>query len=71
MSRSDLVAALAAERVADLRHQVDYLAGLVALLPASPQRAAARAAVRAIDRSIAELLRNLGVDDRPARPPAP
>jgi hypothetical protein len=69
MSRSDLVAALAAERIADLRHQVDYLASMVALLPASPQRAAARAAVQAIDRDIANLLQNLGVDDRSTRPP--
>ncbi|HZA79090.1 MAG TPA: hypothetical protein VE623_22160 [Acidimicrobiales bacterium] len=60
---------MAAERVADLRRQIDYMASTVALLPASPQRAAARAAVQAIDRDIAELLRHLGVDDTTARPP--
>jgi hypothetical protein len=65
------VAALAAERVAELRRQIDYLASTVALLPASPRRAAARAAVQAIDRDIAELLRQLGVDDPRARPPTP
>jgi hypothetical protein len=69
MSRSDPVAALAAERVAELRRQIDYLASTVALLPASPRRAAARAAVQAIDRDIAELLRHLGVDDPGTRPP--
>jgi len=69
MSGPDAVAALAAERVAELRHQIDYLASTVALLPASPRRAAARAAVQAIDRDIAELLRQLGVDDPTARPP--
>jgi hypothetical protein len=69
MSRSDAVAALAAERVAELRRQIDYLASTVALLPASPQRAAARAAVQAIDRDIAQLFRHLGVDDTTARPP--
>ena len=69
MSRADAVAAMAAERVAELRRQIDYLASMVALLPASPQRAAARAAVQAIDRDIAELLRHLGVDDTTARPP--
>jgi hypothetical protein len=69
MSRSDAVAALAAERVADLRREIDYLASTVALLPASPQRAAARAAVQAIDRDIAQLLRHLGVDGTTARPP--
>jgi hypothetical protein len=69
MSRADAVAAMAAERVAELRRQIDYLASTVALLPASPQRAAARAAVQAIDRDIAELLRHLGVDDTTARPP--
>ena len=69
MSRADAVAAMAAERVAELRRQIDYLASTVALLPASPQRAAARAAVQAIDRDIAELLRHLGVDDATARPP--
>jgi hypothetical protein len=70
MSRSDIVAALAAERVAELRRQIDYLASTVALLPASPQRAAARAAVRAIDRDIAELLRHLGVDYPPSPGPS-
>jgi uncharacterized protein involved in exopolysaccharide biosynthesis len=69
MSGPDAVAALAAERVAELRRQIDYLASTVALLPASPRRAAARAAVQAIDRDIAELLRQLGVDDPTARPP--
>ena len=69
MSRSDAVAALAAERVAELRREIDYLASTVALLPASPQRAAARAAVQAIDRDIAQLLRHLGVDDTTRRPP--
>ena len=69
MSGPDAVAALAAERVAELRHRIDYLASTVALLPASPRRAAARAAVQAIDRDIAELLRQLGVDDPTARPP--
>ena len=70
MSDPDVVSALAAERVAELRHQIDYLAGTVALLPASPRRAAARAAVRAIERDIAELLRHLGVEDPGAQPPA-
>lgn len=69
MNDPDVVAALAAERVAELRHQIDYLAGTVALLPASPRRAAARAAVRAIERDIAELLRFLGVEFVGARPP--
>ena len=69
MSRPDAVAAMAAERVAELRRQIDYLASTVALLPASPQRAPARTAVQAIDRHIAELLRHLGVDDTTARPP--
>jgi hypothetical protein len=70
MSRPDAVAALAAERVAELRRQIDYLASTVALLPASPQRAAARAAVQAIERDIAELLRHLGVVEDPGtRPP--
>jgi hypothetical protein len=69
MSRADAVAAMSAERVAELRRQIDYLASTVALLPASPQRAAARAAVQAIDRDISELLRHLGVDDTTARPP--
>jgi hypothetical protein len=63
------LAALAAERVADLRRQIDYLASTVALLPASPRRAAARAAVDAIDRDIAQLLWHLGVDVPPTRPP--
>jgi hypothetical protein len=70
MSRADAVAAMAAERVAELRRQIDYLASMVALLPASPQRAAARAAVQAIDRDIAELLRHLGVDDPTIPPPS-
>ena len=70
MSDPDAVAALAAERVAELRHQVTYLTGTVALLPASPRRAAARAAVQAIERDIAELLRLLGVEDPGAQPPA-
>jgi hypothetical protein len=60
MSRSD---ALAAERVAELRIQIGYLASTVALLPASPRRAAALSAVRAIDRDITELVWHLGVDD--------
>jgi hypothetical protein len=64
MTGPDAVAALAAERVAELRRQIDYLASTVALLPASPRRAAARAAVEAIDRDIAALLRALGADDR-------
>jgi hypothetical protein len=63
MTDPDVVASLAAERVADLRHQIDYLSSTVALLPASPRRAAARAAVQAIDRDIAELLRYLSGDD--------
>jgi hypothetical protein len=70
MSGPDPVARLAAERVAELRHQIDYLASTVALLPASPRRAAARAAVEAIERDIAELLRLLGVGDEP-EPPSP
>jgi hypothetical protein len=41
VSDPDVVATLAAERVGDLRHQIDYLASMVALLPASPRRAAA------------------------------
>jgi hypothetical protein len=69
MSHPDVVATLAAERVADLRHQIDYLAGTVALLPASPRRAAARAAVQTIDRDIAELLRYLSGEDSAAQPP--
>jgi hypothetical protein len=69
MTDPDVVASLAAERVADLRHQIDYLASTVALLPASPQRAAARAAVQAIDRDIAELLRYLSGDDPATQPP--
>jgi hypothetical protein len=68
MSGPDPVAGLAAERVAELRRQIDYLASTVAMLPASPRRAAARAAVEAIDRDIAELLRHLGVDDDPDPP---
>jgi uncharacterized protein involved in exopolysaccharide biosynthesis len=68
MSRPDAVAGLTAERVAELRRQIDYLATTVTLLPASPRRAAARAAVQAIERDIAELLRLLGVDD-PTTPP--
>ena len=68
MSRPDAVARLAAERVAELRHEIDYLASTVALLPVSPRRAAARAAVEAIERDIAELLRQLDVDD-PTTPP--
>ena len=59
---------VANERVADLRRQIDYLASTVALLPASPRRAAARSAVEAIDRDVAELLRHLGVDVPPSRP---
>jgi len=66
VSRSD---ALAAERVAELRLQIDYLASTVALLPASPRRAAALSAVRAIDRDITELLWHLGVDDSTSQPP--
>ena len=68
MSGPDAVAALAAERVAELRRQIDYLASTVALLPASPRRAAARAAVQAIERDIAELLRHLGAVDDPGHP---
>jgi hypothetical protein len=68
MTGPDAVAALAAERVAELRREIDYLAATVALLPASPQRAAARVAVQAIDRDIAQLLRHLGVDEMTARP---
>ena len=71
MSGPEAVAALAAERVDELRRQIDYLASTVALLPASPRRAAARAAVQAIDRDIAELLRPLGVDDSLPPPKAP
>jgi hypothetical protein len=63
MSRHEAVAALAADRVAALRREIDYLASTVALLPASPQRAAAQAAVRAIDRDVADLLQSLGVGD--------
>jgi hypothetical protein len=70
MTDPDVVAALATERVAELRHQIDYLASTVALLPASPRRAAARSAVRAIDHDIAELLRHLGAGyDSDAGPP--
>jgi hypothetical protein len=68
VSDPDVVATLAAERVADLRHQIDYLASTVALLPASPRRAAARAAVQTIDRDIAELLRYLSGDDPASQP---
>jgi hypothetical protein len=68
MSGPEAVAALAAERVDDLRRPIDYLASTVALLPASPRRAAARAAAQAIDRDIAELLWQLGVD-QPLPPP--
>jgi hypothetical protein len=68
MSRPDAVAGLTAERVAELRRQIDFLGTTVALLPASPRRAAARVAVQAIERDIAELLRHLGVDD-PTTPP--
>ena len=71
MSGPEAVADLAAERVDELRRQVDYLASTVALLPASPRRAAARAAVQAIDRDIAELLRQLGVDDSLPHPRLP
>lgn len=71
MSGPEAVAALAAERVAELRRQIDYLASTVALLPASPRRAAARAAVQAIERDIAELLRQLGVEDSLPPPKAP
>jgi hypothetical protein len=46
VSDADVVATLAAERLADLRRQIDYLASTVALLPATPRRAAARAAVQ-------------------------
>lgn len=65
LSGSDV---LAAERVAELRRQIDYLRSTVALLPATPKRAAALSAVRAIDRDIAELLWHLGVAEAP-RPP--
>jgi hypothetical protein len=47
----------------------DYQASTVALVPASPRRAAALAAVQAIERDIAELLRHLGVDDPIIPPP--
>jgi hypothetical protein len=40
VSDPDVVATLAAERVADLRRQIDYLASTVALLSATPRRAA-------------------------------
>jgi hypothetical protein len=69
MSDPDVVATLAAERVADLRHQIEYLASTVALLPVSPRRAAARAAVQTIDRDIAELLRYLSGEDSGTQPP--
>jgi hypothetical protein len=66
ISRPDVVAALAAPRVTELRRHIDCLASAVALLPASPRRAA----VQAIERDIAELLRHLGVVGEPtARPP--
>jgi uncharacterized protein involved in exopolysaccharide biosynthesis len=58
-------------RVDELRRQIDYLASTVALLPASPRRAAARAAVQAIDREIAELLRQLGVNHSLPPPKGP
>jgi hypothetical protein len=57
---------LAAERVAELRRQIDYLRSTVALLPASPRRSAALSAIRAIDRDIAELLWHLGVAEAPS-----
>jgi len=66
VSRSD---ALGAERVAELRLQIDYLASTIALLPASPRRAAALSAVRAIDRDITELLWYLVVDDSTSQRP--
>jgi hypothetical protein len=66
VSRSD---ALGAERVAELRLQIDYLASTIALLPASPRRAAALSAVRAIDRDITELLWCLVVDDSTSQRP--
>jgi hypothetical protein len=69
VSDPDVMATLAAERVADLRHQIDYLASTVALLPTSPRRAAARAAVQTIDRDVAELLRYLSGDDPATQPP--
>jgi hypothetical protein len=71
MSDPEAVAALAAERVGELRRQIDYLASTVALLPASPRRAAARTAVQAIDREIAELLRQLGVNHSLPPPKGP
>jgi hypothetical protein len=66
---SKVVAALASDRVDELRRQIDYLAHTVALLPASQQRAAAQAAVRAIDHDIAQLLWHLGAVEAPPRPP--
>jgi hypothetical protein len=69
VSDPDVMATLAAERVADLRHQIDYLASTVALLPTSPRRAAARAAVQTMDRDVAELLRYLSGDDPATQPP--
>lgn len=69
MARPEAVAALASARIVELRHNIDYLAATVALLPAGPQRAAARAAVRAIDRDITDLLGHLGVTN-PSRRPA-
>jgi hypothetical protein len=48
---------------------MDYLASTIALLPASPRRAAALSAVRAIDRDITELLWYLGVDNSTSQRP--
>jgi hypothetical protein len=48
---------------------MDYLASTIALLPASPRRAAALSAVRAIDRDITELLWYLVVDDSTSQRP--
>jgi hypothetical protein len=56
------------ERVPTRYGPVDYLASTVTLLPASPRRAAALSAVRAIHRDITELLWHLGVDDS-SQPP--
>ena len=69
MSGPEATAALTAERVAELRRQIDYLASTVALLPVAPRRAADRAAVQAIERDIAELLGHLGVDEPTTQPP--
>jgi hypothetical protein len=69
MTGSERVAALATDRVDELRREIDYLARTVALLPASQQRAAAQAAVRAIDYDIAELLWHLGAIEAPPQPP--